>query len=132
MKAEAAGVQKQTQLLKDRKRDGIKRAKERGVIFGNPINLPEAQKKGAQASRNAARARLQELAPIIASIRAEGISSGADIAQRLNQVGKRTSRGKEWAEANLRRVLRTIDGDKSARQKANAEYRKDPNFGKWG
>jgi DNA invertase Pin-like site-specific DNA recombinase len=132
MKTEAAGIQKQTELLKQRTREGIKRAKDQGIIFGNRKNLPEAQKRGAQANRNAAKARQHELAPTIARIRAEGVTSGAEIADRLNQLGKRTPRGKDWTDANIRRVIRDIDRDKKARKKSDAGYQNDPKWRTWG
>ena len=132
IRSEAAGVQRQTELLKHRQKSGIRRAKKRGVIFGNRRNLPEAQKKGAQANRNAAKARQRELGPIIDRLRAEGVASGAEIARRLNQLGKRTSRGKDWTDANVRRVLRVLIRDKNDRKKVDAEYRKNPQWGNWG
>jgi DNA invertase Pin-like site-specific DNA recombinase len=129
MRAEAAGVQKQTELLKDRTTEGIRLAKKRGVVFGNQKNLPEAQKKGAKSNRDAAKARQRELAPIIASIRAKGVHSGAEIARRLNQLGKRTARGQEWTDQNLRRLLRQIDRDQKDRALSDAEDLKNPNWG---
>ncbi len=132
IKTEAAGIQKQTELLKKSTQDGIKRAKERGVRFGNPTNLPVAQQLGAQANQTAARARQSELAPMIAGIRAEGITSGAEIAKRLNELGKKTPRGNDWTDANIRRVLRDICREESEQQKIEAAYRADPRFGEWG
>lgn len=132
IKTEAAGVQKQTELLKVRTKNGIERAKERGVVFGNPINLPAAQKKGAQANRDAAKLRQKELAPAIARIRAEGVTSGSEIADRLNKLGKKTPRGKDWTDANIRRVLRDIDREESDRRHTKDAYRQVPGFGEWG
>lgn len=129
MRAEAAGVQKQTELLKDRTREGIRRAKELGVVFGNQKNLSEAQKKGAQSNRDAAKARQRELAPIIATMRAEGVHNGAEIARILNQRGNRTVRGQEWTDQNFRRLLRQIDGDQKVRARSKAENLKNPNWG---
>jgi DNA invertase Pin-like site-specific DNA recombinase len=129
MRADAAGVQKQTELLKSRTSEGIRLAKKRGVVFGNQKNLSEAQKKGAQSNRDAAKARLQDLAPIIAGIRAAGVHSGAEIARRLNRLGNRTARGQEWTDQNLRRHLRQIDRNQKDRARSDAADRKNPNWG---
>jgi L-2-hydroxyglutarate oxidase LhgO len=115
--------------LKDRTSEGIRRAKELGVIFGNQKNLSEAQKKGAQSNRNAAKARQQKLAPIIAGIRAQGVHSGAEIARHLNRRGNRTVRGQEWTDQNLRRLLRQIDRDQKDRALSDAADQKNPNWG---
>lgn len=125
---EAARVQKRTELLKDRLKKGIRRAKERGVVFGNPKNLPEAQKKGAKATRKAAMVRQRELAPIVASIREAGAVSGAELTRQLNLLGNRTARGMEWTEQNLRRVLRKIDGGSKVKK---ANYDGNPKWGSW-
>lgn len=125
----AAGIQKQTELSKERTAEGIRRAKERGQPFGNQKNLAEAQKKGAKSNHDAAKARQRELAPIIAGIRAKGIASGADIARELNQRGIRTARDQEWTDQNLRRLLRQIDREEMDRARSDAENRQDPNWG---
>jgi len=131
LRSEAAGVQEQTELLKNLTSEGIRLAKERGVVFGNQKNLSEAQKKGAQANRDAAKVRQKELAPIIANIRAKGVHSGAEIAGRLNQLGNRTARGQEWTDQNLRRVLRQIDRDLKDRANSDALNRENSNWGTW-
>ena len=129
LRSHAAGVQKQTELLKDRLSEGVRLAKERGVVFGNQKNLSEAQKKGARSNRDAAKVRQRELAPIIAGIRAKGVHTGAEIAQQLNRLGNRTARGQEWTDQNLRRVLRQIDHDQKDRARSDAADRENPNWG---
>ena len=129
VRSRAAGIQKKTELLKGRLSEGVRRAKAKGVIFGNPVNLAEAQKKGAKANSNAALSRLKALAPIVAEIRAGGAQSGVEITKRLNKLGHRTSRGLDWDEQNLRRVLRQIDRANADRARSDALNKENPDWG---
>jgi DNA invertase Pin-like site-specific DNA recombinase len=126
LKARAARIKRETEMLSERTRKGLARAKQRGAKFGNPVNLPEAQALGNLASRRAAEKRRKELEPAIAEIRSQGAKTGEEIAKALNEAGWRTPRGRLWSDANLRRILRRIDSDlDSAKQRA----KEDPNWG---
>jgi DNA invertase Pin-like site-specific DNA recombinase len=108
IRTEAALIQKETEMRQERTRAGIARARQRGVTFGNKVNLPEAGRLGVETNRKLAHIRRQELEPVISKLRAKGAATGAEIARLLNARGLRTPRGKPWTDANIRRVLRDI------------------------
>jgi DNA invertase Pin-like site-specific DNA recombinase len=127
----AARVHKETEMLRERTRAGIARARQQGATFGNKVNLPEAQRLGVQTNQKLAHIRRQELAPIISKLRAKGATTGAEIARLLNARGLRTPRGQPWTDANIRRVLRDMDQVARDRSAAKVKYRANPKFGSW-
>ena len=131
IQTEAARIQKETEMLRERTRAGIARAREQGATFGNKVNLPEAQRLGVQANQKLAHVRRQELEPIISKLRAKGATTGAEIARLLNACGMRTSRGRTWTDANIRRVLRDMDQVARNRSETDVEYQANPGFGSW-
>lgn len=131
IRTEAARIQKETEMLRERTRAGIARAREQGATFGNKVNLPEAQRRGVQTNQKLAHMRRQELEPIISKLRSKGATTGAEIARLLNARGLRTPRGQPWTDANIRRVLRDMDKVAKNRSAANVAYRANPEFGSW-
>jgi DNA invertase Pin-like site-specific DNA recombinase len=131
IRTEAARIQKETEMLRERTRAGIARAREQGVTFGNKVNLPEAQRLGVKTNQKLAKGRRQELEPLISKLRAKGATTGAEIAKLLNAHGQRTARGQPWTDANIRRVLRDIDRVARDRSAADVEYQVNPKFGSW-
>jgi DNA invertase Pin-like site-specific DNA recombinase len=128
---EAARVQKETEMLSERTRAGIARARQQGATFGNKVNLPKAQRLGVQTNQKLAHARRQELEPIISKLRAKGATTGSEIARLLNARGLRTPRGQPWTDANIRRVLRDMNQVARNRSAADVEYQVNPEFGSW-
>jgi DNA invertase Pin-like site-specific DNA recombinase len=122
---EAARIEIETKLLKERTREGLRQAKLRGAKFGNRTNLPDAQRKGALANRRKADQRRSELEVVIKEIQDSGAKSGAEIAAELNKRGMLTTRGLKWTEANLWRVLRGIKATTQNRD----QDRHHPNWG---
>jgi len=131
IRTEAARIQKETEMLRQRTRAGIARAREQGATFGNKVNLPEAQRLGVQANQKLAHVRRLDLEPIISKLRAKGATTGIEIARLLNARGLRTPRGQPWTDANIRRVLRVMDRVARDRSAANVEYQVNPEFGSW-
>jgi DNA invertase Pin-like site-specific DNA recombinase len=131
IKTEAARIQKETEMMSERTRAGLARAREQGATFGNKVNLPEAQRLGVQANQKLAHVRRQELEPIISKLRVKGATTGAEIARLLNARGLRTPRGKPWTDANIRRVLRDMEQVARDRSAAEAEYELNPTFASW-
>jgi hypothetical protein len=60
-------------------------------------------------------ARARELAPILAEIRASGITSANAIARELNRRGVPTPRNGRWAAISVLNVLRRLPADPSSR-----------------
>jgi DNA invertase Pin-like site-specific DNA recombinase len=126
IKTEAARIAEETKMLSERTKAGLLRAKQQGKIFGNPRNLREAQKMGAEATRRKAQTRDAEIAPIILAARGSPPSKIADL---LNRAEYRTARGRPWTAANLRRVIRRIDCDEAEKQRRAQENSQNPLFG---
>lgn len=73
--------------------------------LGNHTNLAEAGAKGATANKVAADAFAANILPIIASIRAAGVTSLRAIAAELNARRVLTARGREWTAVQVFRIL---------------------------
>jgi len=101
----AAVAQAEAKAISDRTKAALAAAKERGVKLGNPANLTaEAQRRGAKANHERARARHRKVSGYIRTLREQGLSLRA-IASRLNDEGHRTTCGKQWRAAQVRNVL---------------------------
>lgn len=86
-------------------------AKARGVKLGGRVeNLGESSAKGFKASLVARKAKAQgraaDLAPVIAELRAEGITSLRSVAAALTAKGIPTARGAaDWSPVQVSRLL---------------------------
>lgn len=129
LKGRAHGVARRSEDLKLRTREGIKRAKEQGKVFGNRTNLPHAQQLGAEANSRKFQDQCKELAPLVEEARASGARSMRAIADHLNGRGHRASSGRPWTGANLDRYVKEIDS--CAKALAADIYKNNPNFGKF-
>lgn len=101
----AAMAEKERAMISARTRDALAAAKARGVTLGNPVNLLDAAAKGAASQRHAAGQRADRLAPVIAALRTQGISTTRAIADALNARGERTVRGGKWRSSTVARLL---------------------------
>ena len=77
---------------------------DRGVI-----STVDAQDKGGAATKAKAASRAANVAPIIAEIRAAGVTSLNGIASALNEKGIATARGTRWQAVQFQRVLARQD-----------------------
>lgn len=107
----AAVAQAERKAISTRTREALAAAKARGVRLGNP--------KGAEALRRAQRGNTaavqrlkagadsyaQDLAPVIADIRASGVTSLAGIAAELNARHIQTRRGGAWHRQSVANLL---------------------------
>ena len=107
----AAVAEAEAHAISERTKAALKAAKARGVVLGgNPRNLTpkvraRAHKRSIEVRQHAARKRVQDLVPIIESIRKAGAISLKDIADGLNQRGIPTARGGRWHPTQVMRVL---------------------------
>ena len=97
-------------FIGERTRKALAAAKARGVkLGGNRGNLPNVGDKGrvisAAVRAEKVKRRAHDLAPIIADIRASGLSSLREIAAALNARNIRTARGAYWSSVQVMRVL---------------------------
>lgn len=98
----AAKAQFEGDRISELTKKGLTRIKASGVKLGNPTNLHEAQRLGADSNKKRAEEKAQELARIIETHGWQDLSM-PKLADALNQAGIKSSRGKPWTPAALRR-----------------------------
>jgi DNA invertase Pin-like site-specific DNA recombinase len=107
----AAVAENEREMISKRTKDALRAAKARGVRLGNPQGIAKeaaarGRKLGQEARQKRARLFAERMSGTINRLRAEGLSL-RDIAERLNEEGALTARGKagSWTAAGVRRVL---------------------------
>ena len=95
----AAFAEEERRMISERTKAALQAAKARGVKLGNPhIEVAHAE------SRAAADAFAAQVRPMIAALRAEGLTLRA-IAARLTELGVETARGGKWEATQVRAAL---------------------------
>ena len=107
-------AEEEARMISARTKAALAAAKARGVKLGGsaPASREAMQRVaalGRQASSKAADTRAADLAPVIADIRAQGVTSANGIARVLNERGYLTTRGGAWTNVQAQRLLRRID-----------------------
>jgi DNA invertase Pin-like site-specific DNA recombinase len=101
----AALAEKERALIAERTRLALAGKKAQGALLGNRTNLPEAQRAGQAANREAADAFAANVLPIVRQIEAAGVRGPRGIAKALNDRGVRTARGGAWHSSTVRNLL---------------------------
>jgi hypothetical protein len=88
--------------------EGLRRAKERGVVLGNPQFLKrgniESARRGREIIIARADSRASKILPIIKELKSSGVSSLTHIATVLTQMGVRTPNGRNvWRAQQVKR-----------------------------
>lgn len=107
-------AQQEREAIAKRTREALASAKARGVRLGNPNGAEALRRAGkgnvsslgsiqANADRHAA-----DLAPVIASLRADGVTSLGALARSLNERGMLTPRGGRWHKSSAGNLLRRL------------------------
>lgn len=111
----AAVAQAERQAISKRTQEALKAAKAAGRKLGNP-NGAEALRRAAKGNSAAiekvkagADHHAQDLAPIIADIKANGQTSLAAIAAELNARHIRTRRSRQWHASSVRNLLARLE-----------------------
>src|ERR1700710_1975132 len=103
----AVVAQAERKMISTRTKAALAAAKARGVRLGKPENLSNREagqvRSRARQTRRAAE-REQDLAPVIAAVRAEGAVSLRQIATALNARGIPAARGGAWSATQGRRL----------------------------
>lgn len=99
----------ETKRLSRRVKQGLERAKARGVKLGNP-KLNEARAKAHKACRAQGDRTAETYAPMINRARQAGCRSSREIASFLNEFGVRSPRGKKISNMFVLRVLAKMEG----------------------
>lgn len=109
-------AQQEREAISRRTKEALAVARARGVKLGNPNGAAALRRAGkggvplrAAVMRNADR-HAQGLAPVLAELRVQGITSLRAIAAELNARGMRTRRGGRWHVSNVRNLTARIAG----------------------
>jgi DNA invertase Pin-like site-specific DNA recombinase len=89
----AALAEKERRLISERTRAALAARKASGAKLGNPHNLNLAGSIGREALIQTADEFARDLAPVIATIRAEGAHTLRSMAAALNRRGFKSARG---------------------------------------
>jgi DNA invertase Pin-like site-specific DNA recombinase len=105
----AVVAQAERKMISARTKAALAAAKARGVkLGGDRGNLPATAAKGRLASlearRKVAEQRAQDLAPILAEFRAQGVTSLRKVADFLNARGVPAARGGKWTAVQVGRL----------------------------
>ncbi|MFN3253718.1 recombinase family protein [Roseibium album] len=124
--AEARRHEAEAERISETTRDGLRRAKERGVKLGNPVNLHEAQKNGAASNKRKAEDRDWELQQLMKLHDIDINWRRPKIAKALNAAGSRTANGKPWSAVSVRRPLDRI---RERIEEIERKCKENPNWG---
>ena len=108
-------AQAEREAISRRTKEALAVAKARGVKLGNPNGAESLRRatKGGAALRAAVSANAEafadDLAPVLADIRAEGHTSLRAVAAELTARGVRTRRGGRWSVGNVKLLTRRLD-----------------------
>jgi DNA invertase Pin-like site-specific DNA recombinase len=107
-------AQQEREAISRRTKEALAAAKARGAKLGNPNGADALRRaaKGNNASLQVIRAEAdrhaQDLAPVIAALRAEGTNTLGALANSLNERGMLTPRGGRWHRSSVRNLLARI------------------------
>lgn len=107
-------AQQEREAISKRTKEALAVAKARGVKLGNP-NGAEALRRAARgnaasidAIQSKADQHAQDLAPVVDSLRSDGVTSLGVLAEHLNDRGMLTPRGGRWHKSSVRNLLQRI------------------------
>lgn len=107
-------AQQEREAISARTKAALTAAKARGTRLGNPNGAASLRRarKGNRAAvtalRSAADRHAVDLAPIITSLKAEGITSLPALAGALNERQMRTPRGGKWHPSSVRNLVERL------------------------
>lgn len=110
----AVVAQSEREAIAKRTREALAVAKARGAKLGNPNGAAALRRagKGNAASLEIIKAKAEQhardLAPIVDSLAAEGITSLGAIASALNERGMQTPRGGAWHKSSVRNLIERL------------------------
>lgn len=108
----AVVAQAERKMISDRTKAALQAVKARGKTLGGfrgYIPSPENVTAAREARSAKASNRASDLAPIIADLRAAGVTSLSALANALNEKNIPTAKGGKWQAVQVQRVLARID-----------------------
>jgi DNA invertase Pin-like site-specific DNA recombinase len=125
----AAVAEHEASMISARTKAALAAAKARGVKLGGQRGsldrMGRMARKGNAASATVRRAasakRNEDLLPVIDDIRATGASTPQQIADGLNERGITAARGGAWSAVQVRRVLKSSNGQKADVQRVTED-----------
>jgi len=108
-------AQQEREAISKRTKEALAAAKVRGTKLGNPNGASALRRaaKGNTASLGAIRGKAdshaKDLEPILAALKAEGVTSLGKIAEALTARGMKTPRGGSWHKSSVKNLLKRID-----------------------
>ena len=115
----AVMAQAERKAISRRTKEALQAAKARGQKLGNPNGAAAIRRagKGTTAALGALKAgadsHAARLAPVIADLQAQGITSLLGIAKALNDRHVQTPRGGQWFASSVRNLLLRLDAQSS-------------------
>ncbi|AFD28129.1 Resolvase (plasmid) [Deinococcus gobiensis I-0] len=101
----AAVAEREAQLISARTKAALAARKARGLKLGKPENLTvEAQRRGAEASKQRAVQDMRTVAAYAGALRSQGLTLRA-IAAQLELHGFQTRQGGSWHAVQVKRIL---------------------------
>lgn len=113
-------AQHEREAIARRTREALQAAKVRGQVLGNPNGAAALRRAGkgngagVQAAVAKADTHAANLGPVVAAMRAEGLSSLGELAEALNQRGMLTPRSGRWHKSSVKNLLMRLEGPISA------------------
>jgi DNA invertase Pin-like site-specific DNA recombinase len=105
----AAVAEHEAKMISERTKAALQAAKARGKVLGGyrGVSPDKAAVEASVLIRQAsAKARAADLAPVIAQLRAEGVTSLGSLAKALTERGIPTARGEaKWSPVQVSRVM---------------------------
>ena len=108
-------AQQEARAISDRTKAALAAAKARGVRLGNPNGAAAIRRAGkgnkaaVQAVKAGADDHARELAPVVAALQADGITSLSGLAGALNDKRMVTPRGGKWHASSVKNLLRRLN-----------------------
>ncbi len=101
----AALAEKERRLISDRTRAALAQRKAQGAKLGNRTNPKQAAALGRTVQAEGAERFAANILPVVAAIRASGVTTLSGIADALNARGVRAPRGGSWRISSVQNLI---------------------------
>lgn len=104
-------AEQERHAISQRTKDALQAYKARGLKLGNPNGAAALQRAGkgnvagVQAIKEQADSHAEDLRPVVADLKKQGITSLGAIAKALNDGDFKTPRGKQWHKTSVANLL---------------------------